>query len=242
MDTFISFIKSNYILILKSLEVMAALTGLILLKKYKQDKTAKFFIFFLFYVVLIETLGSYTLLIYKNKDFLHIYDTLKNTVFSKNYWWYSLVWAIGSSIFFSIYFFKVLKSKKLKTLVKYLAVPIICIQFFFYVFKFENFHSGNITEIRILNLALVLIVTSIYFIELINSEAITNFYKSLPFYVATAAMMFFLIKTPVVFFEKYFNTSDQDYIALKYFISLFSILFMYLTYTIGLIVSKPEKS
>ena len=44
------------------------------------------------------------------------------------------------------------------------------------------------------------------------------------------------------FFEKYFNTSDQDYIALKYFISLFSILFMYLTYTIGLIASKPEKS
>ena len=74
MEFLAYFIKSNYAILYKSVEVLAALTGIFLLRKYKQDLAAKLFIFFLIYVNLIETIGSYPRLIKKNEDGIMIFD------------------------------------------------------------------------------------------------------------------------------------------------------------------------
>lgn len=242
MDSFASFIKSNYIILFKSVEILAALTGIFLLKKYKNDKAAKLFIYFLIYVNIFETIGSYPRLIKSYESLFWIKDLLNNTIFYKNFWWYSITWAIGSSLFFSIYFFKVLKSKRLKLLVKRVTTVLVLIQMVLYIFKFNTFMSNSVTEISLLQLTIIIFVTSVYFIELINSDAIIKFYKSLPFYVATGAFILIIIQTPLDFFQNYYNTKDFDFVTLNRAIRLFSIMIMYLTYTIGLIVSKPEET
>ena len=240
MEFLAYFIKSNYAILYKSVEILAALTGIFLLRKYKQDLAAKLFIFFLIYVNLIETIGSYPRLIKKNEDLFWIKDLLNNTVFYNNFWWYSLTWTIGSSLFYSIYFSKVLKSKRLKLIVKRVTSVLILIQIVLYIFKFNTFMSDSITEINLIQLTLIMFVTSVYFIELINSDAITTFYRSLPFYIATAAFVFIIIQTPLDFYQNYYNSKDDNFVILNRIVRLFSIMFMYLMYTIGLIVSKPE--
>lgn len=242
MDFLASFIKSNYVILFKSVEILAALTGIFLLKKYKKDKAAKLFIYFLIYVNVYETIGAYPRLIKNYESLFWINDLLNNTIFYKNFWWYSLTWYIGSSVFYSIYFFKVLKAIRFKFLVKRVTTVLILTQLMLYIIRFDTFISNSITEISILQLVIIIFVTSVYFIELLNSDAITKFYRSLPFYVATAAFILIIIQTPLNFFQNYYNTKDDDFVILNRAIRLFSIMFMYLTYTIGLIVSKPEKS
>ena len=76
--------------------------------------------------------------------------------------------------------------------------------------------------------------------HLINSEKLVVFYKTLPFYVTVAAFVFTITTTPLVFFERYFNLSDSDYISLKYVVNFFAIIFMYSLIGIGIIVSEAE--
>ena len=93
---------------------------------------------------------------------------------------------------------------------------------------------------EVINLVIILFLVSTYFMQLINSEKLVVFYKALPFYVIVAVFVFTITTTPLVFFERYFNLSDPDYISLKYVVNFFAIIFMYGLIGIGIIVSEAE--
>ena len=76
--------------------------------------------------------------------------------------------------------------------------------------------------------------------EILLSDTILVFYKSINFYISVAILIWWLIITPIVFFEKYNTTSDWDYVFLKWQIKLFANICMYLTFTFALIFCKPE--
>ncbi len=240
MDSFIYFIKSNYDLLFKSAEVLAAIIGIFLFKKYKNDNAARLFIYFLIYVNIVETVGAYPHVLRGYPDDNWINLALKNTVFYQNTWWYTLMWDIGVSIFLSLYFFKILKTNLFKKVVKYFSVILILYQIILFIYKFDLLFKSSILNITMLHMILVVVLTSLYFIELINSDSIIKFYKSLPFYVATATLIFTIIQTPIYFFESYYNTRDEDFIALYRIINVFSIILMYFTYAFGLIKSEPD--
>ena len=82
MDSFIYFIKSNYDLLFKCAEVLAAIIGIFLFKKYKNDNAAKLFIYFLIYVNVVETIGSYTNILRGYPDDNWIKLAFKNTILS----------------------------------------------------------------------------------------------------------------------------------------------------------------
>ncbi|MCP4054164.1 hypothetical protein [Mesoflavibacter sp. CH_XMU1422-2] len=240
MDSFIYFIKSNYDLLFKCAEVLAAIIGIFLFKKYKNDNAAKLFIYFLIYVNVVETIGSYTNILRGYPDDNWIKLAFKNTIFNQNYWWYTLMWDIGASIFLSFYFFKILKTNFFKKVVKYFSVILILYQIILFIYKFDLLINSSILNITMLHMILVVVLTSLYFIELINSDSIIKFYKSLPFYVATATLIFTIIQTPIYFFESYYNTNDESFIALQRTINVFSIILMYFTFGYGLIKSEPD--
>ncbi len=70
-----------------------------------------------------------------------------------------------------------------------------------FIYKFDLLIKSSILNITMLHMILVVVLTSLYFIELINSDSIIKSYKSLPFYVATATLIFTIIQTPIYFFE-----------------------------------------
>lgn len=218
-----------------TLEIIAAVTGIVLFNKYRHT-SAKYFIYFLVYIVAIVVIGKYSYYV-RDDGFLNF---LEGTLLEKNYWWFTIFWSIGGTVFFAWYFQKILNSKISKRILKISLVMFLIISVLEIVFTFPKFFNTSLPFNKIASLMLILQCVFYYFLEILKSDKILYFYKSLGFYICCSILLLWLIQTPLVFFEHYFNINDKDYIFLRNVINLIAISSMYIIYTVGLIVSNPD--
>ncbi|MEP5338316.1 MAG: hypothetical protein ABJL44_09865 [Algibacter sp.] len=230
------FLKQNYYLLTHSIEFLAAITGLFVYNKYKFT-AAKYFIWFLWYLSIGDQLGSYVQYI-GDSNFLHF---LKGTVFAWNYWWYTLFWEIGAILFFTFYFYKILRNKKFSSIVKFLGIAFFVVSVSVIVFNLDQFFTGYFDSINIIGAFIIFIVVIFHFIEILNSNVILSFHKSINFYISGTILIWWLVTTPLVFYEIYNFNRDLNFNLLKKEIYLLANLFMYLTFTFALIWCKPQK-
>ncbi len=229
------FLRQNYTLITHFVEILAAVTGLLYLKKYK-GTAAIFFIYFLVYIMIIDTLGDYPKFFYKlNKFYL-----IKDTVFEKNRWWLTICWWIGAILFYSYYFRRVLTTKKYVSILKLSTYTFLVFSVVFIAINWQTFFVKSFPSISIFGAVIIFLCVILYFIEILQSERILTFYKSINFYIAVTILIWWLIITPLVFYDVYFSTADWDFIILKWQIYLFANIFMYLTFAFALIWCKPQ--
>ncbi|AUC81242.1 hypothetical protein [Lacinutrix sp. Bg11-31] len=231
------FLKDNYILITRGVEILAAVTGLLFYKKYK-NTAATYFIWFLVYITICDFLCGYTYYV-KNIGFLNF---LGGTLFEKNYWLSTLYWKIGAVLFFTFYYYKILKTKQSKLFLKYTGYSFLLFSLIYIIVHFQEYFIRSFPIISVLGALIISICVVLYYIEVLQSEKILSFYKSLNFYISTAIFIWWLIITPLVFYSLYFTKADWNFVILKWQIYLFANIFMYTTFTIGLIVSKPQSS
>lgn len=230
------FLGSNYMLLTYSFEILAAVTGIFLYKKYKHA-VAKYFIYFLTYLFLADLLCGYTYLVDNNG----LLSFLKGTVFEDNYWISTLSWSIGSVIFFVFYFNKILQTKYYKTIVKYAGLFFLFVSIIYILFNLKEFFIRFFPFISVFGAIVIFTCSVFYFVEVLQSDQVLKFYKSLNFYISSAILIWWLIMTPLVFYDIYFKKEDWDFVLLKWQIYLVANFFMYTTFTIGLIISKPEE-
>ncbi|MDN3667121.1 hypothetical protein ACFFU1_07210 [Algibacter miyuki] len=219
------------------LENMAAVTGLILFKKYKHTN-AKYFIYFLVYLAVCDFLAGYTRYI-RNDGPLSF---LEDTVFRKNYWWSTLFWKIGAIVFFTFYFNKILKTPIFKTIIKAVGISFVLFSVSYIALHWDAYFVTFFPSIGVFGAITVLISTIFYFIEVLQSDKILTFYKSLNFYISFAVFIWWLIITPLVFYDIYMSNKDWNFIFLKWQIYLIANITMYSTFTFALIWCKPEKN
>ena len=242
------FCLKNYSIITKSLEILAALTGIFVYKKFK-DSAAKYFIFFLIYIVLLELLGSYVRYVRPDK-FLHF---LMGTLIEKNFWLYTLCWKIGAILFFNFYYFKIFKNPHFKTILKYTGFSYLGFSIVYIIFNWADFFQMSFPVFSAIGAMLIFTFSMLYFIELLQSESVLLFYKSLNFYISIVIFIWWLIVTPLAFYDIYYASfdlskpfrhpeffGDINYVTLKRKVYLFSNIFMYLTYTFALIWCRPQ--
>ncbi|MFD2540812.1 hypothetical protein ACFSSB_00660 [Lacinutrix gracilariae] len=222
-------------LCLLGLEILAAVIGLLLYSKYKHT-AAKYFIYFLVYVVFIVIIGRYTWLVKEGGAF----SFLLGTLLERNYWFGTITWKIGAVSFFGWYYLKILKNNTQKKILRISLILFIVASVLIILLTLPNFFVTSIPSISILGALIILQCSFYYFMEILQSEKILTFYKSLNFYISCVILLFWLVKTPLVFYEQYYRIIDMDYVYLRGIINLFVISFMYITYAVGLIVSKPE--
>lgn len=235
MSYFIDFVNNYAPLIWLSLEILAALTGLIVYKKYKHTVN-KYFIWFLVYIVFMAIIGRYTYWVVGNGSLRF----LQGTVLEQNYWWFTIFWNVASVLFFGWYYLKLLNNVLSKKILKISLVAFLLISVFSILITLPKFFYGNMNIIEISGTLIILQCVFYYFFEVLQSDKILDFYKSLAFYISCAVLILWLVQTPLTFFEMYNKTYDMDYVNLRNYINLLVISFMYITYTVGLIVSKPE--
>ncbi|SFZ94274.1 hypothetical protein SAMN05428642_10439 [Flaviramulus basaltis] len=219
-----------------SVEVMAAVTGLFFYKKYKLT-AAKYFIWFLIYLSVCDFLGSYVKYINKD-DFLSF---LKGTIFVRNFWWTTAYWEIGAVLFFAFYYSQILKTKVFKTIITYCALIFLVFSILYIIFHWDDYFTRFFPIISILGAVIIFLSTIFYFIETLLSNKILTFYKSINFYISVAIFIWWLILTPLVFYDIYNSYNDWNFIFLKWQIYLFANVIMYTTFTFALISCKPEK-
>ncbi len=218
------------------MEILAAVTGLVLYKKYKLT-AAKYFIWFLVYLSVCDFLNSYVHYIY-NDGFLSF---LKDTVFIWNYWWTTLYWNILAIIFFAFYYYKILSKKTFKTIVKFSGYGFLLFSIVYVIINWDAYFVSFFPIISIFGALIIFLCTVFYFIEILESDMILTFYKSINFYISAAIFIWWLIITPLVFYDVYNSNKDWNFIFLKWQIYLLANIVMYSTFTFALIWCRPQK-
>jgi hypothetical protein len=228
------FLREYYNNITFCVEILAAVTGLLLYKKYKQT-AAKYFIWFLVYLSICDFLGIY---VYYIKDgFLSF---LEDTVLIRNFWWSTLFWKIGAIVFFGFYYRIILINENFKSIIKYSTTFFFFFSVLYIIINWEDYFTQFFLILDILGSLIIFLCTVFYFFEILQSDNILTFYKLLNFYISTAIFIWWLIITPLVFYDIYNSNYDWNFIFLKWQIYLFANIFMYSTFTFALIFCKPE--
>ena len=229
------FFKDYYWLLTFSVEAIAAVTALLCYKKYKHT-IAKFFIYFLTYVFVCEVIALYT---FQVED--GVFRFLKGTVFQRNFWWMTLFWCIGSPSFYAFFYLKLIESVKIRKVIKLLFALFLAFSIGTIAYNFDDFFTRYFTSILIFGGLFILFLVSSYFYEMLLSDKIINFYRSIYFYISATIFIWVLITTPLMFYDIYYTTADWSFIILKWEIYFFANMFMYLTFTFALLWCKPEK-
>ena len=229
------FLTNYYSILTKSFELLAALTGVLLYNKYK-NTSVKYFIWFLVWIVINEIIGSYP----KYLESANLFHLIEGTLIEENYWWFTIFWTSAATLFYSWFLGNRYKSVLFRRILYYLRCLYILVVLSTIIFKFEEFFKGRAAYIDILSLSIILFSAIFYLYELLSSEKLLNFYKSVYFYVAAIIFIWWLVTTPLGFFEVYNTKQDWNYVVTKWTIKLAANILMYLGFTIALIVSKPE--
>ena len=108
--------------------------------------------------------------------------------------------------------------------------------------NFNDFFVKSFTIIDITSSLVIITAVFLYLIQWLQSDKILTFYKSINFYISATLFIWYLITTPIIFYDIYFSREDWAYVILKSSIMLFSIIFMYSTFTIALIFCKPQNN
>lgn len=223
--------------ITRVVELTATITGIVLFKKYKYTH-AKYFIYFLIYLSFGDFVSTYTHHV-KYDGFLNF---LEGTVLEKNYWWSTLFWKVGAILFFAYYYNKILTTKKFKLIIKVIGLIFLVFSIIYIVLNWDDYFIRFFPSINIFGACVIFFCTVFYFIEVLRSNKILIFYKSLNFYISFAIFIWWLIITPIVFFDIYLINRDFEYIRLRYLIYLIANIIMYSTFTFALIFCKPDKT
>ncbi len=229
------FLRNNYYILTHSVEIIAAVTGLFCFKKYKRT-AAIYFIYFLVFVALSELLGEYTHLVEGDG----VLSFLKGTNIERNYWWSTLYWVIGAILFYTFYFQKIIKSKKNILVIKIARNVFLYFSIIHIIFNWQDFFSKFSPILVVAGAFIIFLLVILYFIEILNSERILTFYKSINFYISATILIWWLIITPLVFYDMYFSKADWSFVFLKWQIYLFANIFMYLTFTFALLWCNPK--
>ena len=231
------FLIDNRSALTNLLELTAAITGLLLLEKYKFS-TAKFFIWFLVYIFICESLGIFHSISVDNGGVLSF---LQETVLYENYWYYTIFWKIGAIVFIAFYYHRILEASLFKFIAKVSGLVFLIFSLIHIIFNLDDYFITFLPAISVFGAVVVFIVTVLYFIELLLSDRILSFYRSLNFYITFTIFIWWLIITPLVFYDIYMSNDDSTFTTLRIKIYLFANIFIYTMYTIALIFCVPKE-
>lgn len=238
----IDFLLRHYSFVTHTVEFIAVFTGLFYFKNYKETPT-KYFIYFLIFIAFADTVSGYTTLVKYNKPL----SFLIGTRFEKNHWLATLAWDVGATLFYALYFYKILKNVLVRRIIKYLGIAFFLFSMGTIVLNWDLFFVEFFKSIEVVGAAIILFCCIMYFVEILQSEDILNFYKSMSFYIASTIFIWWLVITPVSFYDVYFTYQvgsqdrDWDFYKLRHQIYLVANIFMYLTFTFAFIWCQPKK-
>ena len=220
------------------LELLAAVVGLYFLRRCTAEKGDKIFVWFLWYVFIVETINLYPAFAYY--EGYEFFSFLKESPFRRNYWIANPNVIIINS-FYCYYFILHLTSVKFRKafqilLITYIATSLLNLlvtNVYFYAYSQYSTIVGAI---------LLTLIIGFYWYELLLSNKILYSFKSLAFYVSFIALIWHLATTPLFIYSFYYNTERSVEFVQMYRIILISLnVFMYLGYIISFLILSRKR-
>ena len=221
-------------------ELIAALAGsYYILKKNNAPKRFKYFVWYLWFVLVADIGGLYA--VWNYFDNYQTFPWLKDSPFARNDWYFNCLILINYVIE-SLLIISSLSSSRIKRILKWLTIFYIAIGIVEILFIGEVFKEYIITNI-FLGTLLLLGCIAVYFQQLLLSDKILYFSKDLIFYIAIGVIVWNLCVTPIYIYDNYFTTENEDFILLYAAILRYCNIFMYSTFAVGFIVcATPFKN
>jgi len=227
LDLSISTIRGS----IKYFELIAAITGSIYFYKYKNTHL-KYLLFLLWYIVFTEFFGDYI----KEKEILIVKD-VNGVIY--NLWIVNLLYIIFFPVIYYIYF-KVIENSKFKLWIKIFMVSYIFISIINWIF-IQSFIL-EWSELPYIAGSLFVIITVIfYFIELLTSDKIVIFHRTLLFWISVGLLLFHAGTIPFsIKINGYALIHDNDIGNNIFLIMYILAIVMYSIFSFGFIWSKKE--
>lgn len=235
------FLFKNYTLLTHSVEATAAFTGVFFYKKYRNTQT-RYFIYFLIYIIINEIIRTYTYYVHPGRPL----EFLIGTIIEKNHWMTTFFWSMVSAMFFGFYYHRILENITFKKVIKYIGYAFFFFSMGYILVRWKAFFNTFFPVIKVSGGSFIIMCTVLYFFETLQSDKLLTFYRSINFYISIALFIWFLVITPMVFFDKYLAYDpfgyepDWNYLRLRRMIYLSCNMFMYLTFSFALIWCKTE--
>jgi len=226
-DLSISLIRES----VKYIELLAAITGTVFFNKYKHTYL-KYFLFLLWFITFSEFFADH---ISANKIKSLLYFSPSNNRYH-NQWIFNVLDTVSFIVYYFIYY-KALSSEKFKNWIKIFTFSYIVLSIINWWFV-QNFFGEMQSYLFIFGAIFLIISIIFYFIELLKSEKIVVFHKTLLFWISVGLLIYYAGNIP-------FAAEFNGYALIPGIHKLFLIVtvlanIMYLTFTFGFIWSKKE--
>ena len=204
-------------LITNFFELVAALSGTYYLKKVN-DNRLRIFVYYLWLTLIVEIVGGYSRLMLNNYDH-EWFIAIKNSLFCRNTWLYNIYsyLAIG---FISIFYYSFMTTFKsritiLSTLGLYSVFSIL-----YFTFT-DAFFITTLPYHFTIGVVIICMYVLLYFLQLIKSDKILDFYKLPSFYISIALLLWYLSVIPLFIFDNYFKAINADFVGFRTLLLLF---------------------
>jgi len=203
------FFICNYLLII--------LVGIVYFNKIKQSLPLRLFLIFLGYSLITEILGTYF------GFFARI-----NTAVIYN------IWNLINYLFYSLFFFLIIKNKLKRRIITLLAVLFFGFELINTLF-FQDFLNEVFINNAILGYLLLAIIVILFFTELLNSDQIMRVQKSMFFWISLGVLLYSLVFIPVFIIGEFIS-----YRGIYRYVTFGLNIIMAICFITGFIVSKKE--
>ncbi|MCT4629758.1 hypothetical protein [Winogradskyella sp.] len=220
-------------------ELFAALSGSYFWFKTK-EQAIRPFVWYLWFVVVIETLAMYPYL-YGRVDNTLI-NWLEHSFMRQNSWIYHF-YNVGTIILFRIFIKKNTSTKfshKIINVVFWFSFSFFVIYILYLIVNGNFFKSINEYDVAIFTFTIFAMVM-MYFRELLQSDEILNFYKSHVFYICIVTLLFYICMTPLFFYSEYISTINPDFIDFRRVALTVSNIILYSCYVFAFFFSLYHK-
>jgi len=228
---------SNYLVAIHIIELIAALAGTYYYLKTR-DEQMKIFIYYLWFVVFIETIGMYGYLLqnnYDNKWFIWV----KNSVFCSNTWLYN-IFSFVSVLMLGNFFLKIIQDKFSKMIIK-IAVLIYAAFAIIYFITSGTFFYKSLPYDVFVETFIIFIFVILYYKGLLSSDRILKFYKLPIFYISSGLLLFYLCTAPLFTFNSYFYEVNNSFVQFRYKYMFVVNTLLYSCYTFAFLYTLQFK-
>nr|WP_321245454.1 hypothetical protein [uncultured Psychroserpens sp.] len=225
----IDFFFNNRHILTFLVELIATIFGSYYILKV-DNSVVKVFVYYLWLTLIVESIGAYSFLLLENHD-LQWFINLKNSVFCSNTWLYNIYDFLAIGLI-GLFYSNLMTSTLFKNSIRVIFIPYALFAFAFFTFT-DAFFVKSLPYSFIFGTASICIYVILYFIELMRSDELLNFYKLPSFYISIALLIWYLCFTPLFIFESYFHAMNTKFVEFRGKFLLFINIFTYACYAFG---------
>lgn len=193
-------------------EVLAAIVATLTYKTYR-DTPCRYFLWYLWFVVLVETVGRLPLINYHQpgswivKAFSLVFS---EEMIAKNFWLMNL-YDIVTYNFYLFFFYKLVRKKAYRNWVLFFALLLFTVMLYNLFYRTVEFNNIFLVNYVITGSSILFVASIMYFLSLLKNDSVDNLFTSLPFWIILGTLVFQLGCTPIFIFSKDLNFTGNTY-------------------------------